>query len=406
MGRPSILVVKYLVPILALAYIVFFPGLPKRTHPTTSPTVNDIHFDGDAAIYHLIPDDSHDLHQFLLRSQPHILHTPIIITKPNDNYDREDATFVVVCRNEEIYDILQTIQITQDRFNHRYNYDWVFLNDKQFDVHFMHTVAQFIPKGMVKFGQIPPEHWSYPPWINQTVAAQERQRMDDLGVVYAQSESYRHMCRYFLGFFYKHPLVEQYRYYWRLEPGIKLFCDINYDVFRFMRHNQLMYGFTLSMFEYNQTIPTLWSRVKQYMAENDVNPDPDLLQFVQNDDESKSYNLCHFWSNFEVADFLVFRSDNYQKFFDFLDSTGGFYYERWGDAPVHTIGISMFQKPQDIWWFHDIGYYHLPYTQCPTDVTTHTNNRCSCDPASDFSFSFLSCTAHMLSILQLATDPI
>lgn len=32
------------------------------------------------------------------------------------------------------------------------------------------------------------------------------------------------------------------------------------------------------------------------------------------------------------------RSKAYSDFFDFLDSKGGFFYERWGDAPVHSIG--------------------------------------------------------------------
>jgi hypothetical protein len=27
-------------------------------------------------------------------------------------------------------------------------------------------------------------------------------------------------------FFYKHPLLAKYKWYWRLEPEIKYFCDI------------------------------------------------------------------------------------------------------------------------------------------------------------------------------------
>lgn len=366
---------------------------------------SDINFDGQAAVFTSGPN-ADDLDDFLASSQPHILTTPIIVNRraSSANYLRENATFLVVCRNDEVYDLLESIQIIHDRFNNRYNYDWVFLNDKPFDVEFMKIVTQFIPQGLIKFGQIPPEHWSYPLWINQTLAAQNRQQLDEMGVVYGKSESYRHMCRYFLGFFYKHPLLSNYRYYWRIEPGIKLFCDINYDVFRFMRERELKYGFTLSMFEYNQTIPSLWAHVNDFVEQRAVQPDPQLVQFIQNDDEHKSYNLCHFWSNFEVADLEVFRNENYQSFFDYLDSTGGFYYERWGDAPVHTIGISLFQQPKDIWWFEDIGYYHSPYLQCPLNEVLRTKNRCSCNPDADFSFSFLSCTAHMLQILHQAAS--
>jgi len=33
------------------------------------------------------------------------------------------------------------------------------------------------------------------------------------------------------------------------------------------------------------------------------------------------------WSNFEIADMDFWRGEAYQKFFEYLDYTGGFYYE-------------------------------------------------------------------------------
>lgn len=52
-----------------------------------------------------------------------------------------------------------------------------------------------------------------------------------------------------------------------------------------------------------------------------------LMDFVTNDD-GQSYNTCHFWSNFEVGDLSLWRSEAYIKLFDYLDRSGGFYYER------------------------------------------------------------------------------
>jgi alpha 1,2-mannosyltransferase len=46
---------------------------------------------------------------------------------------------------------------------------------------------------------------------------------------------------------------------------------------------------------------------------------------------------CHYWSNFEIADLRWFRSPEYIAYFDYLDKVGGFYYERWGDAPVCVL---------------------------------------------------------------------
>lgn len=45
------------------------------------------------------------------------------------------------------------------------------------------------------------------------------------------------------------------------------------------------------------------------------------------DNNGDTYNRCHFWSNFEIGDLDFWRGEAYTKYFDFLDSKGGFYYE-------------------------------------------------------------------------------
>lgn len=69
---------------------------------------------------------------------------------------------------------------------------------------------------------------------------------------------------------------------------------------------------------------------------------------------AKGYSTCHFWSNFEIGDMEFWRSSVYQEYFDYLDRKGGFYYERWGDAPVHSIALGLFEDSSKIHWFKDI----------------------------------------------------
>ena len=62
-----------------------------------------------------------------------------------------------------------------------------------------------------------------------------------------------------LQFFYRHPLVMKYRYYWRVEyvppyaslsflskmryrPDVTFFCDLDYDPLLFMQDKQKVYG--------------------------------------------------------------------------------------------------------------------------------------------------------------------
>lgn len=81
--------------------------------------------------------------------------------------------------------------------------------------------------------------------------------------------------------------------------------------------------------------------------------------------DGEEYNLCHFWSNFEIARTDIFTSEAYQSYFNHLDKSGGFYRERWGDAPVHSLAIGMFLDLDEIHYFRDIGYQHSVLTHCP-----------------------------------------
>ena len=44
--------------------------------------------------------------------------------------------------------------------------------------------------------------------------------------------------------------------------------------------------------------------------------------------EGEVYNMCHFWSNFEIARLDFFRSREYEEFFEMMDRSGGFWMER------------------------------------------------------------------------------
>ncbi|CAK5262088.1 unnamed protein product, partial [Mycena citricolor] len=118
----------------------------------------------------------------------------------------------------------------------------------------------------VSFGVVPEEHWYQPGWIDESVARQGREKMVEQNIIYGDSVPYRNMCRFNSGFFFKQPLLQNYRYYWRVEPDIEYTCDVDYDPFRYMVENNKTYGFTISFFEWEPTIPTLWSTVKEFMA--------------------------------------------------------------------------------------------------------------------------------------------
>ncbi|KAJ1679177.1 alpha-1,2-mannosyltransferase ktr1 [Spiromyces aspiralis] len=295
----------------------------------------------------------------------------------------DNAAFVILARNKDLDDLRTTLIQLELAFNSRYHYPYVFLNDMPFTDQFIEGVQEVI-SGKAEFGLIPKEHWSYPDWIDQDKARQRREEMQRQNVFYAMSESYRHMCRFNSGFFYLHPLLDPYEWYWRVEPSVQFPCHIDYDPFRYLRDHNKLYSFTISIQEYPNTIPSLWNTSLSFIKERpDLIPKENMWQFVETTNPTTGlpeYNNCHFWSNFEIANLNFWRSGEYRAYFEYLDRAGGFFYERWGDAPVHSLAIAMFLRSDQVHWFEDMGYFHNPLWNCPQDAEVHKRLGCYCDP--------------------------
>ncbi|CAD6499163.1 BgTH12-04815 [Blumeria graminis f. sp. triticale] len=308
-----------------------------------------------------------------------------------------NATFVTLARNSDVWQIARSIRQVEDRFNRKYNYDWVFLNDELFDENFKKVTTALV-SGTTHYGKIPEEHWSFPPHIDQERARKVREDMGAKKIIYGDSISYRHMCRFESGFFFRQPLMNKYEWYWRVEPSVELFCDINYDVFKYMADHKKKYSFVLSLYEYVETIPTLWDSTKKFIKAHPEHIAKDNSMGFLSDDGGESFNRCHMWSNFEIGNLDWLRSRAYLDYFDSLDQDGGFFYERWGDAPIHSIAASLLLKKDEIHFFNDIAYYHVPFTHCPTEEKIRLDQKCHCDPKENFDWKGYSCTSRFFEI--------
>jgi alpha 1,2-mannosyltransferase len=158
-----------------------------------------------------------------------------------------------------------------------------------------------------------------------------------------------------------------------------------------MRDNDMAYGFNMAILDDARSFPSLWERTKAFRLDhyNMLHEEADLdwlLHSTEDDDcvvrgpsgyqiasGDEEYNNCQFYSNFEVGSLDFFRSEEHQAYFEHLDKAGGFYYERYGDAPIHTLSVSMFLPKRRVWFFRDIGYAHGLCEQCPPHASESTN---------------------------------
>lgn len=311
----------------------------------------------------------------------------------------ENATILMLVRNWEIQEALISMRRLEDRFNKKYRYPWTFLNDEEFTDEFK-VLTRGMASGEVEYGFIEPEVWDKPDFIDDELMQERMDDMEEREVVYGNSLSYRNMCRFNSGNFFRQPILDKYEWYWRVEPGVDFYCDINYDPFEFLRINNKKYGFVITIYEYVDTIPTLWNVSEEFFnAHPDYLAKDNALRFITDKTQLRAfdldlesgndYNLCHFWSNFEIGNLNFFRSKEYVEYFEHLDQSGGFYYERWGDAPVHTIGLCAFLNRSEIHHFSDFGYKHEPYHRCPKDDASYISGRCVCPTNADEDVDFV-----------------
>lgn len=309
----------------------------------------------------------------------------------DEEYQRANATLLILARNSDVGAVMSTVRDIEKRFNSKFHYPYVFLNNKPFTQRFIDKVSQ-VTSGECFFESIEPEMWNPPASVNEQKMKMQMYKLSKDGIAYANKLSYHNMCRFYSINFYNHPRLRQFKYYWRFEPSTEYFCDIDYDVFKFMEYNNKVYGFTIALYDSEQTVESIWpltmdfiSKHPQYLHSNAA---VDFLtEDMMNPHKNQvtgGYSTCHFWSNFEIADMNFYRGEAYSKWAAELENAGGFYYERWGDAPVHSIGVGLFADKSQIHWFRDIGYRHHPYTNSPN------SEKCSGKyAAGDFTYDHL-----------------
>lgn len=165
---------------------------------------------------------------------------------------------------------------------------------------------------------------------------------------------YRHMCRFHSGEIYKDPRLAKYDWYWRLDSDSYILGPIQTDPFEHMARNGLEYAYLSDVdYEAPRVAEGLWEttqRFRQTCGFDSSNIDRHL--------RFGKWPYTLFYTNFEIGKFSFFRGPQYMAYYDALDATGMFYYNRWGDAPVHWLGVRMFMPDAKVWRVKTIAYQH------------------------------------------------
>jgi mannosyltransferase len=287
---------------------------------------------------------------------------------------RPNGVIYILLKPSRIAEATVALRNVEDRFNRRLKYPYVlFMGEDEFGAitDEVRDKVSWITEGRATFAAISNEAWGVPPSLDMSLV---NDSVRNIGFTLG----YRSMCRYYSGWFWRHPALLKYDWLWRLDTDIVFHCDVPYDPIEHMISKKALYGFVQISLDATWVQPTLASNVSSFLAENaHIVPKDANLGFVWDgaaaiqkamagEAGSDEWTKECMYNNFEISHRSVWESEIYTKFFNFLDRTGGFFYERWGDSPVHSFGLAMSLRKDQVTHFSDLGYQHQgwPY-ECP-----------------------------------------
>lgn len=309
-----------------------------------------------------------------------------VATPVESEYQRENGVILVFARNADLYKLMETMWSVEQRFNKNYKYDWLIVADSMHTRNFKRTITS-IASSNVEFHNV--RKLNYPPNIDKSRMKDARKKFRQQSIVFKKSQRARHQQRLWVKDIFTIESLAKYDFFMRIDPGVLLYCDVNFDFFKFMVQHERTYGFGFAMKGKAGTFPTLWESALKYIEENptDVNEN-NMIDFIS-DDKGETFNTCQFRANFEVGDLRFFRSEKYRKLAEFFDDKNGIYYEGWDESTFHTLGVALLEDRHKIQFFNNIGYNDRAgdnLKSCPFDQSIRLGTNCACDPLDDITW--------------------
>lgn len=232
--------------------------------------------------------------------------SPWRYTNPNLTFPHTEfkAAFITFVKSDSasLTKLRFTIHNLEDQFNKHRNYPFIIFSDQELSEEFMELASSATSNlTTVRFEHIPHELYGYTNNIDMKKAEQARNDLKE--TMFGDSEDYRFQSRFMAGTIYKHPIMQDLDYTWRFEAGTEYVCPIDDDPFQYMFDNKKTTSFSMALYEYKETIPSLYQTVLDYAANHSEWIQPahkpnTLWHFIL--DESNTFNACHLWNNFQV----------------------------------------------------------------------------------------------------------
>ncbi|KAI9239718.1 MAG: nucleotide-diphospho-sugar transferase [Podila humilis] len=311
--------------------------------------------------------------------------------EPIYEVEKANGVLVVFTSEEQIQDARQTVRDMEDRFNRGRNYPWVILSVLPLTERSRILTAQ-LTKGTMTFGTVPKAHYRLPRGIDVGKSMAKDRDLIFAGVNTKKTEiSVRRRWRYLSGFLAQHELLDGYEFFWRVDPALEIFCDIEDDPMLEMKKNGQKFAWSMSTTENEDGIPSAWTFVDTFKKTHfDILPQQNSDFFLTRETGEEA-TTCTFGVQNSIGRVDFFRSREYLAFFDAIEHEGLIYYENFTDAIVTTLGVSLLLPKPQILHLGGMGWATVSkeWSYCPH--APELNARCHCNPNPPIKPAHLSC---------------
>ncbi|CAE7930379.1 APX7, partial [Symbiodinium sp. KB8] len=135
---------------------------------------------------------------------------------------------------------------------------------------------------------------------------------------------------------------------------------------------QEVYGYSHVSRDQASAVQHFWEFCRLYFESKGIDPKSTKMMrrltdaLVLRDTYWHEWNRVLFMNDIEITKLSWFQSRQYQDFFEFLDSVGGFWLYRWGDHAVRTIAVALFLNPDHLMRMR-VPYGHQNTCRCGDD---------------------------------------
>ena len=250
-------------------------------------------------------------------------------------------------------------------FNAKYKYPVIILHEGDYNEEAKNEIIMGVRcdyRYLVQFKQIDDEDFCIPSHID----IDKMNSIIDLQVVpYWRNQKYRSMCYFWLKNFYKY--AKNYDYVMRIDDDSIIEEQIKYDLFELMRDKDYIYlsniihldcslcnygmkEFFLKHYENKkEKINELFMDHKLSNNNGYFENFKKLYNKINNDEEYNGDSVelsmpFMYYNNFNIINVDIWNTPEIQDIVNKIDEQGFIFYCRWGDAPLQTIILSLYDS--------------------------------------------------------------